>query len=51
MFWCIRRYTSVEMNFNSIERVAEFMEMDQEGPAVTDVRPPALVSFDIKEWT
>ncbi|CDH57434.1 abc bile acid [Lichtheimia corymbifera JMRC:FSU:9682] len=42
MFWCIRRYTSVEMNFNSVERVAEFMEMDQEAPAVTDVRPPSL---------
>lgn len=49
MFWCIRRYTSVEMNFNSVERVAEFMEMDQEAPAVTDVRPPSLVSPIIKK--
>ncbi|KAG0164899.1 hypothetical protein DFQ28_008804 [Apophysomyces sp. BC1034] len=42
MFWAIRRYTSLEMNFNAIERVVEFMEMDQEAPAFTDKRPPAL---------
>ncbi|KAG2227320.1 hypothetical protein INT45_004275 [Circinella minor] len=42
MFWGIRRYTSLEMNFNAVERVVEFMEMDQEAPAITDVRPPSL---------
>ena len=45
MFWGVRRYTTLEMNFNSVERVVEFMEMDQEAPAITDVRPPPSVSF------
>ncbi|CAO3617183.1 unnamed protein product [Cunninghamella echinulata] len=40
MFWAIRRYTSLEMSFNAIERVVEFMEMDQEASAITDYRPP-----------
>lgn len=44
VFWAIRRYTSLEMSFNAVERVVEFMEMDQEAPAITDVRPPANVS-------
>ena len=43
MFLGIRRYTALEMNFNAVERVVEFMEMDREAPAVTDVRPPSLV--------
>ncbi|ORX49049.1 P-loop containing nucleoside triphosphate hydrolase protein [Hesseltinella vesiculosa] len=40
MFWAIRRYTTLEMSFNAVERVVEFMEMDQEvdNPTVT---PPA----------
>ncbi|ORY91324.1 P-loop containing nucleoside triphosphate hydrolase protein [Syncephalastrum racemosum] len=41
LFWCIRRYTSMEMSFNAVERVVEFMEMDQEAPAVTELRPPS----------
>ncbi|CAO3626391.1 unnamed protein product [Cunninghamella blakesleeana] len=41
MFWAIRRYTSLEMSFNAIERVVEFMEMDQEAGAITDYRPPS----------
>ncbi|KAI7862036.1 P-loop containing nucleoside triphosphate hydrolase protein [Spinellus fusiger] len=41
IFWMIRRYTSMEMNFNSVERVVEFMEMEQEAPSITNVRPPA----------
>ncbi|CEP08484.1 hypothetical protein [Parasitella parasitica] len=41
MFWGIRRYTSLEMSFNAVERVVEFMEMDQEAPAITELRPPA----------
>ncbi|KAG2237662.1 P-loop containing nucleoside triphosphate hydrolase protein [Thamnidium elegans] len=40
MFWGIRRYTSLEMSFNAVERVVEFMEMDQEAPAITQLRPP-----------
>ncbi|KAI8378125.1 P-loop containing nucleoside triphosphate hydrolase protein [Choanephora cucurbitarum] len=41
MFWGIRRYTSMEMSFNAVERVVEFMEMDQEAPAITQLRPPS----------
>jgi ABC-type multidrug transport system fused ATPase/permease subunit len=40
MFWGIRQYTNVEMSFNAVERIIEFMEMDQEAPAITDLRPP-----------
>ncbi|KAI9282335.1 P-loop containing nucleoside triphosphate hydrolase protein [Sporodiniella umbellata] len=40
MFWGIRRYTNLEMAFNAVERVVEFMEIEQEAPAVTDIRPP-----------
>ncbi|OAD04591.1 hypothetical protein MUCCIDRAFT_139587 [Mucor lusitanicus CBS 277.49] len=40
IYWGVRRYTSLEMNFNSVERVVEFLEMDQEAPTVTDVKPP-----------
>lgn len=40
MFWGIRQYTSLEMSFNAIERIVEFMEMDQEAPAITGIRPP-----------
>jgi ABC-type multidrug transport system fused ATPase/permease subunit len=40
MFWGIRQYTGVEMSFNSVERIIEFMEMDQEAPTITDLRPP-----------
>ncbi|CAO3698324.1 unnamed protein product [Rhizopus stolonifer] len=41
MFWGIRRYTNLEMAFNAVERVVEFMEIDQEAPAFTELRPPA----------
>jgi ABC-type multidrug transport system fused ATPase/permease subunit len=43
MFWGVRQYTGVEMAFNSVERVVEFTEMEQEPPAVTDTRPPPKV--------
>ncbi|KAG2235533.1 hypothetical protein INT48_003096 [Thamnidium elegans] len=39
-YWGVRRYTQLEMNFNSVERVVEFLEMDQEAPTITDIRPP-----------
>ncbi|CAM0141904.1 hypothetical protein VKS41_004394 [Umbelopsis sp. WA50703] len=41
MFWAVRRYTSLELSFNAVERVVEFMEMDQEAPAIVEPRPPA----------
>lgn len=44
MFWAVRRYTSLELSFNAVERIVEFMEMDQEAPAIVEPRPPASVS-------
>ncbi|KAI8576230.1 hypothetical protein K450DRAFT_302879 [Umbelopsis ramanniana AG] len=41
MFWAVRRYTSLELSFNAVERIVEFMEMDQEAPAIVEPRPPA----------
>lgn len=32
------------MDFNAVERVVEYLETDQEAPAITDVRTPANVS-------
>jgi hypothetical protein len=29
---------------NAVERVVEFMEMDQEAKTITDIRPPSDVS-------
>ncbi|KAG0185773.1 hypothetical protein DFQ28_008806, partial [Apophysomyces sp. BC1034] len=42
LFTVIRRYTSLEMNFNSVERVVEYMDIEQEAPERTDLRPPTL---------
>ncbi|CEI91841.1 hypothetical protein RMCBS344292_06118 [Rhizopus microsporus] len=42
VYWFIRQYTQVEMNLNSVERVQEYLEIDQEAPAVIEGhRPPA----------
>ncbi|CEP09787.1 hypothetical protein [Parasitella parasitica] len=42
IYWFIRQYTNVEMNLNSVERVQEYLELDQEPPAtITGRRPPA----------
>ncbi|KAI8886932.1 hypothetical protein K501DRAFT_330885 [Backusella circina FSU 941] len=38
-FWGVRRYTDLEVSFNSIERVVEFMEIEEEPPAITEKRP------------
>ncbi|CAO3650121.1 unnamed protein product [Cunninghamella blakesleeana] len=38
--WLIRKYTELEMSFNSIERVVEYMEIDQEADAITEYKPP-----------
>ncbi|KAI8646442.1 P-loop containing nucleoside triphosphate hydrolase protein [Parasitella parasitica] len=40
MTMAIKRYTRVEMSFNAVERVVEFMEIEQESPATTALRPP-----------
>ncbi|KAI8969939.1 hypothetical protein BDF20DRAFT_915834 [Mycotypha africana] len=41
MTMAIKRYTRLEMSFNAVERVAEFMEIEQEAPAITSIRPPS----------
>ncbi|KAI8328920.1 hypothetical protein BC941DRAFT_444086 [Chlamydoabsidia padenii] len=42
VYWFIRQYTQVEMDLNSVERVQEYLEIDQEAPAIVDGRrPPA----------
>ncbi|KAI8640714.1 hypothetical protein BD408DRAFT_444931 [Parasitella parasitica] len=42
IYWFIRQYTNVEMNLNSVERVQEYLELDQEPPATIDGhKPPA----------
>jgi hypothetical protein len=33
----------MEMSFNAVERVVEFMEMYQEAPSVTQLKPPTEV--------
>ncbi|CAO3650129.1 unnamed protein product [Cunninghamella blakesleeana] len=40
MFDMIRIYTKLETSFNSIERVVEYMEIDQEADAITEYKPP-----------
>ncbi|KAG0179987.1 hypothetical protein DFQ28_002186 [Apophysomyces sp. BC1034] len=40
MFTTIKWYTQLEMNLNAVERVVEFMDIDQAAPAVTSVKPP-----------
>ncbi|KAF9438940.1 hypothetical protein BGZ76_002939 [Entomortierella beljakovae] len=40
--WCIRIYAQNEMNLNSVERVTEYMNLEEEPPAVIPgSRPPA----------
>lgn len=42
IYWFIRQYTQVEMNLNSVERVIEYIEIEQEPPAIIEgSRPPA----------
>ncbi|KAG2204776.1 hypothetical protein INT47_004051 [Mucor saturninus] len=40
MTMAIKRYTRLEMSFNAVERIVEYMEIDQEALAITDLRPP-----------
>ncbi|KAG0192612.1 hypothetical protein DFQ28_008488 [Apophysomyces sp. BC1034] len=37
----VKQYTSMEVNFNAVERVVEFLDVEQEAPAITDLKPPA----------
>ncbi|CAO3640951.1 unnamed protein product [Mucor hiemalis] len=40
IYWGVRRYTELEMDFNAVERVVEYLSIDQEAAAITDVRTP-----------
>lgn len=48
MTMAIKRYTRLEMSFNAVERVVEFMEIEQESPPITTLRPPPHVSKNLK---
>ena len=37
----VRVLAQVELDFNSVERIVEYLEVPQEGPLITDQRPPA----------
>ncbi|KAI9286497.1 P-loop containing nucleoside triphosphate hydrolase protein [Umbelopsis sp. AD052] len=40
--WLVRNYTQVEMDLNSVERVQEYLELEQEPPTIiTNSRPSA----------
>ncbi|KAI7816898.1 P-loop containing nucleoside triphosphate hydrolase protein [Gamsiella multidivaricata] len=42
MVWVIRMYAQNEMNMNAVERVAEYMHLEEEPPAIIEgSRPPA----------
>ncbi|KAI7902298.1 P-loop containing nucleoside triphosphate hydrolase protein [Cokeromyces recurvatus] len=54
IYWFIRQYTSVEMDFNSVERVHEYLELEQEPPGqIENHRPPAAwpttASIEVKD--
>ncbi|KAI8334843.1 P-loop containing nucleoside triphosphate hydrolase protein [Choanephora cucurbitarum] len=36
----VERYNSLENSFNAVERVVEYMQIEQEAPRITDTRPP-----------
>ncbi|CAI2178694.1 732_t:CDS:10 [Funneliformis geosporum] len=46
IMWMVRGYTAFEMNLNSIERVCEFMEINQEAAEIIEPRPPASWPYD-----
>ncbi|KAH8798081.1 hypothetical protein DL96DRAFT_1539779 [Flagelloscypha sp. PMI_526] len=42
LYWTCRSYTELEMSLNSVERVAEYLQLPQEPPAIVEnYRPPA----------
>lgn len=54
IYWFIRQYTNVEMNLNSVERVQEYLELEQELSDSPDgYRPPAAwpttASIEVKD--
>ncbi|KAL0089954.1 hypothetical protein J3Q64DRAFT_1674561 [Phycomyces blakesleeanus] len=54
IYWIIRQYTQIEINLNSVERVQEYLEIDQEPPYIIEgSRPPAAwpttASVEVKD--
>ncbi|KAJ2630014.1 hypothetical protein H4R22_002961 [Coemansia sp. RSA 1290] len=41
MLWVIRNYSSNELNMNSVERIDQYLRVDQEAPLHVDNPPPA----------
>ncbi|KAF9490898.1 multidrug resistance-associated ABC transporter [Pleurotus eryngii] len=42
IYWVCRMYTALELDLNSVERIAEYLDLPQEPPAIIeDRRPPA----------
>lgn len=45
VYWLMRQSTTVDMHFEAVERINEYMEMPQEPPSIVEgSRPPAAVS-------
>ncbi|KAH8647839.1 ATP-dependent bile acid permease [Xylariales sp. PMI_506] len=40
ILWLVRLTAQNEQNMLSVERVKDYLDVEQEGPAITDVRPP-----------
>ncbi|KAG2179922.1 hypothetical protein INT43_003709 [Umbelopsis isabellina] len=56
VYWFVRQYTQVEMNLNSVERVQEYLVIDQEPPYIVEDRQPAAAwpttaAVEIKDLT
>lgn len=46
IYWLMRQSTTVDMHFEAIERINEYMDMPQEPPGIVEgSRPPAAVSI------
>jgi len=46
----VRYYIDMEMGMTSVERVKEYLEIEQEAPAIVEgKRPPAAVSYIAQE--
>ena len=41
VLWVVRLYAMNEMNMNSVERISEYLEVDQEAPALLEKRSRA----------
>ncbi|KAK4996838.1 Transporter of the ATP-binding cassette (ABC) [Elasticomyces elasticus] len=41
VLWFVRLYASNEQNMNAVERIKEYLDVDQEADMITDVRPAA----------